>query len=154
MASRNTRQPLRTARPASIARSKSSVRQFVDQIRFEPAVPPEEVVARANEADVGLFHLPDHSRQARHALPNKLFEYIMAGLAVCVSDLPEMSPIVRRHGTGLLIDGSSPAAIAGTVNRFTPASIDRFKRRSLVAARELCWEVEQQHLVDAFARSV
>ena len=52
------------------------------RIAFEPPVAPEQVVPAAASADVGFFALPGSSPQSRFALPNKIFEYIGASLAV------------------------------------------------------------------------
>ena len=71
----------------------------------------------------------------------------MAGLALCVSDLPEMKRIVERHGLGRLVNGVEPAAIAETLNRLAPHEIDGFKRASIAAADELSWEVEQERFL-------
>ena len=54
------------------------------------------LVREASAYDVGLFALPGNSRHNEFALPNKFFEYVMAGLALCVSDLPEMARLVRQ----------------------------------------------------------
>jgi glycosyltransferase involved in cell wall biosynthesis len=120
------------------------------RVTIEPPVPMTELVDRAAAFDIGLFALPDHSRQNRLALPNKLFEYIMAGLALCVSDLPEMARIVERYRVGKCLPSIEPAAIAAAMNGFTRAAIDTFKRRSLEAAQELCWAHESSAMLVAY----
>ena len=120
------------------------------RVTIEPPVPMTELVDRAAAFDIGLFALPDHSRQNRLALPNKLFEYIMAGLALCVSDLPEMARIVERYKVGKCLPSIEPAAIAAAMNGFTRSAIDTFKRRSLEAARELCWAQESRTMLVAY----
>lgn len=120
------------------------------RVTIEPPVPMTELVDRAAAFDIGLFALPDHSRQNQLALPNKLFEYIMAGLALCVSDVPEMARIVERYKVGKCLPSIEPAAIAVTMNGFTRSAIDTFKRRSLEAARELCWAHESRAMLIAY----
>jgi glycogen(starch) synthase len=73
----------------------------------------------------------------------------MAGLALCVSDLPEMVRIVKRQSLGVLITEVTPQAIAASINRLNPLAIDLYKRNALVAAQEYCWENEGQRLLDA-----
>lgn len=118
-----------------------------DRVALAPPVPMIDLVAEAACFDVGLFALPDHSHHNRHALPNKIFEYAMAGLALCVSDLPEMAGLVRRHGLGRCFGGTEPEGIAEAVNGFDRASIDACKRAALEAARVLNWEHEGAALV-------
>jgi glycosyltransferase involved in cell wall biosynthesis len=125
-----------------------------DRIMFVPPAPMVDLVALANQADVGVFPLPATSRQTRFCLPNKFFEYVMAGLAICVSDVPEMARLVDEHDLGLTMTGTTPDAIAATINSLTPAAIDHFKARSLRAAHELCWDTERSRLLDAYDRLV
>jgi glycosyltransferase involved in cell wall biosynthesis len=118
-----------------------------DRVHFAPPVPMTALVEQARVHDVGLFAIKGHSRQNKHVLPNKFFEYAMAGLALCVSDLPEMRALLLHHGLGMLIAEVSPEAIAAAINALDPAQIDAFKANALAAAKELSWEQESQKLV-------
>lgn len=104
------------------------------RVTFEPAVAPTDVVAAAHEADIGLFALPGDSAQSRFALPNKLFEYMAAGLALAVSDLPEMRRVIETCRCGILIPQPTPQAIAEALNALDAARIDDYKRASAEAA--------------------
>jgi glycosyltransferase involved in cell wall biosynthesis len=125
-----------------------------DRVTFAQAVPLVDLVRHAAEHDVGLFALPGHSLQNIHVLPNKFFEYMMAGLALCVSDLPEMARILKRHSLGVLIEAVTPQAIAIAVNQMNAATIDTHKRNALASAREFNWENEGQLLLQACERAV
>jgi len=75
-----------------------------DRVTIEGPVLTSELVERAHaDADVGLFVQPDLSPQKRFTLPNKFFEYVAAGLALVVSDLPEMRALVAEHDLGVLV---------------------------------------------------
>ncbi len=117
------------------------------KVTLEPAVPFVEMLARANDADIGYFVYRDGSPQRRFVLPNKLFEYQMAGLALMISDLPEMAALARQFGTGVIVDDLTPEAIARTVDSLTDEQIDTFKQNALKAAETLCWEKEQDVLL-------
>lgn len=119
-----------------------------ERVTIEPPVPFVEMIARANEADIGYFVYGDGSPQRRYTLPNKFFEYAMAGLALCISDLPEMATLLRRFDMGVIVPSMAPADIAATIDALAPAQIEGYKRASLAAAKELCWEREQQVLLD------
>jgi glycosyltransferase involved in cell wall biosynthesis len=116
------------------------------RVSFEPPVSPAEVVPRAAEADLGLCVLPDTSRHNRYALPNKLFEYLMAGLGVVVSPLPDMAELVQSTGCGVLTE-AEPGAIAAALRGLDPAAIDRLKRQALAAASSLNWASESRKLL-------
>lgn len=120
---------------------------IAERVHVASPVPMTELVGKARTHDIGLFALKGHSRQNEYVLPNKFFEYVMAGLALCVSDLPEMRGLLQRHGLGVLIADVTPDAIANAINTLDPARIDAFKANALNAARELCWEKESDTLV-------
>lgn len=121
------------------------------RITFAEPVPNDEVVAAASATDVGLCLLPASSEQFLLAEPNKLYQYIAAGLAVVASDLPVMRIIVERYGVGHLIQGLAPEEIADAINGMDREAIALYRAASQHAATELCWENEQRHLVDAIA---
>jgi glycosyltransferase involved in cell wall biosynthesis len=121
------------------------------RIRLAPAVPMTDLVREAASFDIGFFALPGHSRHNEFALPNKFFEYVMAGLALCTTDLPEMARLIRTYDLGVTIPSVEPKAIAAAINALDPGHVDRFKRNAVAAARELCWERESERLVAAYA---
>ena len=135
-------------------RSLTECEGVADRVQFEPPVPFTDLVAAANACDVGYVVLENYSPQREFTLPNKFFEYIMAGLALCVSDLPEIARIVKNHDLGLLVGDTKPRSIAAAINSLTPERIDVYKRRSLAAARELCWERESAVLIQALQGSI
>jgi hypothetical protein len=98
--------------------------------------------------------LENYSPQREFTLPNKFFEYIMAGLALCVSNLPEMAKIMRQYDLGPLVPDCEPRLIASAINALTREWIDACKQRSLAAARELCWERENAVFIQALQDSV
>ncbi|WOF73270.1 glycosyltransferase [Parvibaculaceae bacterium PLY_AMNH_Bact1] len=125
-----------------------------DRVRMVPPVPMTDLVNEAAAFDIGLFALPDHSMHNHFALPNKIFEYIMAGLAVCVSDLPEMENIVDTYGVGTTFHGMEPETIAAAINKFDEEKVNFFREKSLTAAQELCWEKEAKIMVNAYSNAV
>lgn len=138
--------------PAYIADLKRSIAAsgLESRVLFEPPVPFDQIVPAANGADIGLFSYEAYSPQIRLALPNKLFEYIMAGLAVCITKLDEAGRVVQQYGVGKLIPEHSPASIAETINSFTNEEIDAFKQASIRAAEELNWDAEKEKLIAAY----
>jgi glycogen(starch) synthase len=121
-----------------------------DRLKLAPPVPFADLVRSANEADVGYFVFDNFSRQREFTSPNKFFEYMMAGLALVVSDVRELSRFISERETGVLVGEFSPDSVAATINALDRTAIDRMKKKSLEAARDLCWEQEQRKLVDAY----
>lgn len=142
--------------PAYIASLNERIRSLKLEKRVEvvPPVPMVDLVREASVFDIGLFALPGHSKHNRFALPNKLFEYTMAGLALCVTSLPEMELHVKRHRLGVTFPNSVPHDIAASINSLDRDAINEFKRNSLAAAYELCWEVESKKMLKLYSSSV
>jgi glycosyltransferase involved in cell wall biosynthesis len=70
-------------------------------------------------------------------LPNKLFESMVAGLAVLVAPSPAMAEIVQTYGTGWVAPGFTAQDIAQTLNALTAKDIDAKRRASREAAKTL-----------------
>jgi glycosyltransferase involved in cell wall biosynthesis len=133
-----------------LLRGRIAERCLEGRVALLPPVPMTALVREAAAYDVGFFALPAHSRHNEFALPNKFFEYIMAGLAVCVTDLPEMARLVREYSLGVILPSLDPMAITAVINTLDRETIDGYKHNALVAARELCWERESERLLTAY----
>lgn len=145
-------------RGSGTAAFEEKLRSLVDQlgieqrVHFVDLVAVNDVVRAANAADIGIHPIPPTNIQTTYCLPNKLFEYVMARLALCVTSAPEMAGVVRRFDLGHLIDDYSPEGIAAAVNLFTHESVSYFKQQADHAARMLSWEEESGILIDAYDR--
>jgi glycosyltransferase involved in cell wall biosynthesis len=123
------------------------------RISFEPAVAPDDVVPRAAVgADVGVFCPPLDTPQRQFTLPNKLFEYIGAGLAVLVSPGADLRALVEAHGVGVVAADAGPDAVAAAVNALDTAKVERFRAAAREAAHVLCWEAERKVFDDLHDR--
>ena len=101
-------------------------------IRVEPPVPPDTLVAALAPYDIGFVIDRPLTDNARLALPNKLFEYLMAGLAVAVPRAPAMAALVEEHGVGIVYEhGGLGAALRRLAS--DREELDAMRRR----AREL-----------------
>ncbi len=67
----------------------------IPNIHFHPYVTPSQVIALAREADIGFCMLDADCLSYTLSLPNKFFEYAMAGVPIVANDLPEMAALIR-----------------------------------------------------------
>ena len=109
-----------------------------------PGVPLEELLSYTAEADVGVSLLEDTCENHRLALPNKVFEYMAAGVPVVVSDLPEVAALVRAHGGGLVAPDPSPRPLGAAIR----AALDM----DAVSTSRLTWERERGRLLAVYER--
>ena len=58
--------------------------------------------------DLGLSFEEDTCLAYKFALPNKIFDYIHAEIAVLVSDLPEMKALVNKYNVGQVLKSRVP----------------------------------------------
>jgi glycosyltransferase involved in cell wall biosynthesis len=124
------------------------------QDRFELLAPvaPDEVVAALSGATVGLSLFQPICLSHELTLPNKLFEYVAAGLPVLTSDVALSAAFVRRQEIGEVVPATDPAAIArGLSILLDPTRLAALRPRIERTAREHCWERERLNLLDAYA---
>lgn len=122
------------------------------RVRFARAVPYAEVISAASEADLGVFFTPLRSAQHHVNLPNKVFEYIAAGLAIAVSPGADLKALVETHRVGVVSAGAEPDAIADAINALTPDLVNILRGNARAASAELRWVNERQILADVILR--
>ena len=126
------------------------------RVKFLPPVHPKDVVPIARQADIGLHAI--HGSYINHqlCLPNKLFEYIQAGLAVLVTDLPEMATIVRSYVVGRVFRDRDVDHLEKTMRKMVENKnmLKKWRMASKVAAKELVWEKEKHKLLKLYFKLV
>ncbi|WP_066904859.1 glycosyltransferase [Synechococcus sp. MIT S9509] len=118
-------------------------------IHFRKPVPVEEIVPYAACADVGLCLYEDTCLNHRFCMPNKLFEYLLSGLPVLASNLPDLSELVLNYSSGWISQPTSDAVKSLLVN----LSLEEVKHiRQGLANRvsTLSWESEEKKLCNVY----
>ncbi len=115
-----------------------------DKIRFLPRMPYEEMMRYTSAADLGFSLDKDGNLNYRFSLPNKIFDYAMAGLPMVTSDLPEVAAFVRKNEIGVVLTEVAPKEIAKQVNELleTPVELSRLKLNASKMSADLSWEKE------------
>ncbi len=120
------------------------------RVMFYEPVPPEQVVERISEYDIGFYLLEPNSFNNIAALPNKFFDYIVAGLALCIGPSPSMAEIVRQYGLGCVAPSFDPRYVAEVLNRLTANELLSMQAASREAAQKINAESELKKLVDLY----
>jgi hypothetical protein len=114
-------------------------------VRFVGRVPREQLQRYTQAADLGFSLDKPKSQNYRLSLPNKLFDYVQAGIPVVASDLVEVARVVRDSGAGTVLDQLSPAAISNAARALMqPTAYAAATRAARQAAHHYHWGHEGQ----------
>jgi glycogen(starch) synthase len=104
---------------------------------LEP-VPPTDLVEALAGFDVGLVINRPVTRNDELVLPNKLFEYLMAGLAIVAPRLPSLAALVEEEAVGALFEPGNPGSLGETLEALAarPEDVTGMRLRSRQAAVE------------------
>lgn len=127
-------------------------RKLHDRVKFIAKLPFAELQRYTAVADVGVsLDKPLHLNYA-YSLPNKLFDYIHAGLPVLVSDLPELRRIVDAYKIGAVVTSVEPHEVATALqNMFDSGELDHWRKNAFKASQELNWQQEQEVIRKVYA---
>jgi glycosyltransferase involved in cell wall biosynthesis len=122
-----------------------------DRVTIWNPVPPGELVAKAAEYDIGLALEQPTVENRDLCVTNKLFTYMLAGLAVAATDTRGQREIMSAVGeAGFLYTPGRPQELADGVRRWLhdPGTLARARAASREAARSRYnWDVEAPWLV-------
>jgi glycosyltransferase involved in cell wall biosynthesis len=120
------------------------------KVKFIPKLPYAQMMQYTQVADAGVSLDKDISLNYRYSLPNKLFDYVQAGIPVLASDLPEIKRIFSQYRIGEITASHAPEAIAEKLNYLFTHAVE-YKAGIESARRELTWEKEIAVLQEIYA---
>lgn len=122
------------------------------KISFPSPVEMNNLVQAAKSADLGVIFYRSTNLNNIAATPNKLYEYSAAGLALAVSDMPELERFVKRHKNGIVLRQRDPQYIAQNLVKILEnrPALEIMKANSLKAAEFCRWEGEGDKLIKIY----
>lgn len=123
-----------------------------ERVYFHAAVPQNELLALTAAADAGVIPYQATCLNNHYCTPNKLFEFIAAGIPVLATDLPEIRRFVEGQQIGQVGDTGSPQKLAALIDDFF-SDEQRFANWTahVALARKLVsWEQEEKKLVKVY----
>ena len=126
------------------------------KVKFLGRLPLHQLYEITCQADLGISLEEDLGLNYRFALPNKLFDYIQAGVPVLVSNLPEMMHIVEFYQIGAIAETHERMELAELLRNalFNLEKRQIWNQNLLKASKELCWENEEKILKEVYSRYV
>lgn len=122
-----------------------------DRIHFTGMIPRELLAAITPHCDAGLLLTEPLGLSHYYSLPNKLSEYVHAGLPVIATELPEITRIIRKYKIGCTIPTEAFTAeqVRGGLDYITEHR-ERLKQNLPIAAEELNWKREKRILQNLY----
>lgn len=121
-------------------------------IHFKQAVHPSVVLNYTASADVGISLIENVCLSYYYCLPNKLFEYLMAGIPCIVSNMKEMSDYVRKNGAGVVCEDTSKEALIHAVKSMEQFDLNTFHQNVPKIMKQYCWENQEKIMIEAYQK--
>ncbi len=134
-------------------KQKASASGLLGNVHFLDAVPQQTLLSYTASADFGVIPYIANCLNTEYCTPNKLFEFIAAGVPIVSSNLPELRRFVGDFKLGLLVNFEDPHAVAGALELLVrdTAAREGFKANTLAARQQISWDVEAVKLRAIFS---
>lgn len=107
------------------------------RITVHDSVPYSELIALLNTYDVGLSVIPPNTFNLKHALPNKIFDYVQARVGIITGPSPEMARLVRDHDLGVVLPDFEARSLTDAISGLSVPEIDVWKQHADAVAEQL-----------------
>lgn len=131
-------------------------RNLEDRVHIFAPVPSEALPEVTVSADVGMILFRNSCLNHFYSLPNKLFEYMIAGVPMIASGFPEMAAVIEGARCGMLVEPDDPVGIADALEHMASNPRERVEmgaRGRMAAETEYNWNRQESVLLDSY-RSV
>jgi glycosyltransferase involved in cell wall biosynthesis len=115
------------------------------KIIFKEKMPPTELRLYTQQSDLGVTIDKPGNLNYELSLPNKIFDYLHAGIPVIASRLKEVEKIIQKYNVGTFIEHHHPEHIAKKITEALNSSeYATWKKNTWLAGKENNWEMEQE----------
>ena len=116
--------------------------QMSEQVIFTGKICADELRYVTEKADVGINILENKGLNYYYALPNRVFDYMRAGIPSVNVDFPEIRNIVEKCNAGILISDYAP-------EKLSKAIIQAIENKKQIK-NDLSWEEESKKIIEIF----
>jgi glycosyltransferase involved in cell wall biosynthesis len=126
------------------------------RVNFYPKVSWNEMMRFTKTADAGVSLDKCKSLNQEFSLPNKLFDYISAGIPVIAGDLPEVTRIVTDYNCGIIIPEITPAEISQAVRLLNENYdlLNILKKNARETSAVINWKSESKLVKDFYQKLI
>lgn len=124
-----------------------------NNVTFIDRVPYLELMKYTRQAFLGLSLDKPVSLNNELSLPNKLFDYLNAGVPVLATALPEVKKIIDHYDVGKCISAADPILISDAIKSIAQNGpvYSQWKLNTSIAMKELNWANETKVLDEVYA---
>ncbi len=125
-----------------------------NKVHFIGRVPYVEMMQYTLNADVGVTLDKDTNINYRFSLPNKIFDYMKAGIPVLASNLKEVAKVINTYKVGLVIFDHRPQTILKGLEELTNNKNQQMKLgiNGKKAIELLNWETEVRPIKEIYKK--
>ncbi|WP_295738304.1 capsular biosynthesis protein [uncultured Helicobacter sp.] len=112
----------------------------ITSLQILQPVAMKEIIPTSLEYDIGLIPFKPTTFNLAHCMPNKLFEYLQARLAILSTPLQDMSHFLNTSQCGIITNGFESSDIVSALTKHTKDDIDKLKHNAHLAAQK--WHLD------------
>lgn len=123
-----------------------------NRVHFLGRVSRDKLFNYTKKATLGMVLEEPLGLSFQYSLPNKLFDYIHAGIPIIAGNLPEITRIINKYKVGVLVNDYQPETIANAIKKLLKDDVllSEIKENQQKAKDILCWEKESEKLDNYF----
>lgn len=127
---------------------ESAAKMFLT-IHFHNSVSPNPkiLLSYTSSADCGVFIFDKSVISYNYSMPNKIFEYIMAGLPVIVTDGVELAQLIQKNRIGFTVTGEEKEQLKNIIKSISPEQLKEISNRVNSIRSKYCWENNEEQLI-------
>lgn len=119
-------------------------------IYYHEAVAPDILLNYTSSANYGILFYQDTCLNHRYCSPNKMFEYLMAGIPVLISNLSEMKKLINKNNIGLVAKSNNKSGFTDALNESLTLDYQTLVKNVKEARKIYCWENQEKTLKEIY----
>ena len=129
-----------------------STAKSYNNIFFHKAVPPDMLINYTASADIGLATIENNCLSYNFCMPNKLFEYVMAGLPVISSNVKEMADFIKKYQNGVVIENNTVESLNQAIEQLLSMDFEVLKQNAKKVVIDYSWEQQEIKMIPIYKK--
>lgn len=144
---RNTNAVLVFMGSGGLVQEVERVAETNENVYFHPEVPYEAIIQHTASADFGLLTVENICLSYYYCMPNKMFEYIQAGIPILTTNLYDCKNLITKEHIGLVIPEFTAKSFGESILKAMETDTAQFREGLRSAASKYHWKVEEEKLI-------